>query len=229
MHVTDTELRSSVTRTWSAVLFDLDGTLVDSAPIILDGLRRMHECMGLPVPSESELMAWVGPPLFESLKRRAGLSDEDALRARAMYRELTEGTESALALFPGMRGVLEGLFAAGVPIALATSKPESSARTVLEHHGLSELFTVCVGADDSAHRSSKSAVVAEALLRLAAVGVDIEAPVLVGDRGVDVAGAIEHEVPTILVEWGYGSPAEAEGALAVVASTDDLRRLLIGG
>ena len=218
----------SLTRTWSAVLFDLDGTLVDSAPVILDGLRRMHEGMGMPVPSEAELMAWIGPPLFESLKVRAGLSDEDALRARALYRELTAETDRSLVLFPGMRGVLELLAAAEIPVALATSKPEQSARNILEHHGLLSLFTACVGADDFAHRSSKGDVVAEALLRLAAAGADIEAPVLVGDRGMDVAGGTEHGVPTIVVEWGYGSPAESAGALAIVASVDELRGLLLG-
>jgi phosphoglycolate phosphatase len=71
-------------------------------------------------------------------------------------------------------------------------------------------------------------VVAEALRRLGERGVDLEHTVMVGDRQYDVEGAGAHGLPTILVEWGYGSPAEAKGALAVVHSVDQLRSMLLG-
>jgi phosphoglycolate phosphatase len=71
-------------------------------------------------------------------------------------------------------------------------------------------------------------VVAEALRRLQARGVDTTDAVMVGDRGYDILGASAHGVPTVLVEWGYGSPAEAGDALAVVHSADQLRGLLLG-
>ena len=84
------------------------------------------------------------------------------------------------------------------------------------------------GASDDEQRSTKADVVAEALRRLQATGVDTENAVMVGDRGYDTLGALANGVPTILVEWGYGSPAEASDALAVVHSTDQLRNLLLG-
>lgn len=217
-----------LTRTWSAVIFDLDGTLIHSAPVILDGLAHVHESLGLDVPSEAELLDWIGPPVYESLRERALLSDAEALHARALYREYTSGAELNVAVFPGILGLLEQLATAGIPVAIATSKPETNARAIIEHLGLAELFTAIVGADEAHGRLTKADVVGEALMRLAAAGVDVEAPVMVGDRKYDTSGAAEHGVPTILVEWGYGNPSEAIGTLAVVASADQLRGLLLG-
>ncbi|BDZ54655.1 hypothetical protein GCM10025870_17280 [Agromyces marinus] len=130
-------------------------------------------------------------------------------------------------MFPGVEGVIRSLHAAGMPIALATSKPESMARRVLEHVGLDGYFTVIAGASEDEERSTKADVVAEALRRLRAHGVDVSDPVMVGDRGYDTLGAAAHDVPTILVEWGYGSPAEAGDAFAVVHSADQLRSALL--
>ncbi|MFM6974465.1 MAG: HAD hydrolase-like protein [Agromyces sp.] len=218
-----------VTRTWSTVLFDLDGTLVHSAPAIVDGLAFVHRELGLPIPPEPELLDWIGPPVLESLRERAGLSELEALRARDAYREYADAAEQHVALFPGILGVLEQLSEANIPIAVATSKPELAAERLLQRLGIRDLFHTCVGANDAVGRNRKADVVGEALLRLAALGVDIEGPVMVGDRGHDVVGAAEHDVPTILVEWGYGHPREAQDALAVVASADQLRKLLLTG
>ena len=99
---------------------------------------------------------------------------------------------------------------------------------MLEHAGLTQYFTVITGASDDEELSTKADVVREALRRLREGGVDVSNPVMVGDRGYDTLGAGANGVPTILVEWGYGSPAEAGDAMAVVHSTDQLRNLLLG-
>ncbi|MFF2495702.1 HAD hydrolase-like protein [Agromyces sp. NPDC058064] len=218
----------SPTRTWSAVLFDLDGTIIDSATDITGSLAHMFTEMGLPVPSDETLRAYVGPPLLDSLRMTAGFSDAEAWEALNVYRDHYGEHVLRSPVFPGVAGVLERLHAAGVPIALATSKPERMARKVLDHAGLSEYFTVITGASDDESRSTKADVVAEALRRLQAQGIDTANSVMVGDRGYDTLGALANGVPTILVEWGYGSPAEAGDAMAVVHSADQLRSLLIG-
>jgi phosphoglycolate phosphatase len=74
---------------------------------------------------------------------------------------------------------------------------------------------------------SKADVVAHATSELGRLGVDTNSVVLVGDRIHDVEGAAEHGIPTIMVEWGYGSPQEAHGAIATVNSADRLRELLL--
>jgi len=215
-------------RTWSAVLFDLDGTIVDSAADITSSLAHMFTELGLDVPSDEVLRSYVGPPLLDSLRLTAGFDDEEAWEALNVYRDHYAVHMLSSPVFPGVAGVLERLHAAGIPVALATSKPESMAREVVDHAGLTEYFTVITGASDDEELSTKADIVAEALRRLQAQGVDISSPVMVGDRGYDILGAGAHGVPTIIVEWGYGSPAEAGDAMAVVHSADQLRTRLLG-
>jgi phosphoglycolate phosphatase len=215
-------------RTWSAVLFDLDGTIVDSASDITASLAYMFTKLGLDVPSDDVLRSYVGPPLLDSLRLTAGFDDEEAWEALNIYRDHYADHVLRSPVFPGVAGVLERLHAAGIPVALATSKPESMARAVLDHAGLSQYFTEITGASDDEELSTKADVVAEALRRLQAKGIDTDNAVMVGDRGYDTLGALANGVPTILVEWGYGSPADAADAMAVVHSTDQLRNLLLG-
>ena len=215
-------------RTWSAVLFDLDGTIVDSASDITASLAHMFTELGVDVPSDDILRSYVGPPLLDSLRLTAGFDDAEAWEALNVYRDHYADHVLRSPVFPGVAGVLERLHAAGVPVALATSKPESMAREVLDHAGLTQYFTVITGASDDEELSTKADVVREALRRLREGGVDVSNPVMVGDRGYDTLGAGANGVPTILVEWGYGSPAEASDAMAVVHSTDQLRNLLLG-
>nr|WP_236778805.1 HAD hydrolase-like protein [Agromyces seonyuensis] len=209
-------------------MFDLDGTLVDSAASITASLAHTFEALGLPVPSDEALRAYVGPPLLDSLRQRAGLDEARAWEALRLYREHYEPTAMHAPVFPGVEGLLSRLDDAGVPLALATSKPESMARRILDHLGLADRFTVIAGASDDETRSAKSDIVAYALGGLQAAGIDTSNTVMVGDRGYDIVGAAANDVPTILVEWGYGSPAEAADAIAVVHSADQLASLLLG-
>ena len=222
-------MNSTLTRTWSAILFDLDGTITDSAPAITSSLARTFALLGRPVPPASELLAYVGPPLLAAFREYAGMTDEEALEALAVYRAEYHG-EAMLdtAVYPGVAGLIERIHEAGIPMALATSKPEHAAVTILEHFDLAQYFTVMVGASDTETRSSKADIVEEALARLGAIGTNLAAPVMVGDRSYDAEGAAAHGIPTILVEWGYGSPAEAAAATATVYSVDQLAKLLLG-
>ena len=215
-------------RTWSPVLFDLDGTIVDSAADITGSLAHMFTKLGLDVPSDEVLRSYVGPPLLDSLRLTAGFDDAEAWEALNIYRDHYGEHVLRSPVFPGVAGVLERLHAAGVPVALATSKPESMARKVLDHAGLTQYFTEITGASDDEELSTKADVVREALRRLEAKGIDTSNAVMVGDRGYDTLGAAANGVPTILVEWGYGSPSEAADAMAVVHSADQLRSLLLG-
>ena len=219
----------TVTRTWTCVLFDLDGTITDSAPGITKSIAATLQTLGLPIPSPAELVEYVGPPLLDSFRDFAHMTEPEARDALAIYRTSyhADGAFDS-AVFPGVRGVLKRLKDAGIPLAVATSKPELQARRILDHFGLTEYFDVICGASEDESRSAKGDVVAEALRRLTEQGVDLSQTVMVGDRSHDVEGAAEHGLPTILVEWGYGSPAEAAGAIAVVHSTDQLSALLLG-
>ena len=214
---------------YSAILFDLDGTIVDSAPGITATLAYTFEQMGLPIPTPSELVAYVGPPILDSFRDRAGFTPEQAHHALEIYRPqyLETGVYNAT-VYDGLPGVLRAIHSAGVPLSLATSKPELPATLILEHFGLASQFDIITGASADEVRSAKADVVAEALVRLEAFGADLSNPVMVGDREHDVHGAAAHGIPTIFVEWGYGSPAEQAGTVASVSTAEELQRLLLG-
>jgi len=213
---------------FSCILFDLDGTIVDSAPGITATLAYTFEQLGLPIPSPAELVAYVGPPILDSFRDRAGFTRAEAEQALEIYRPqyLETGVYDA-SLYPGVADILRTIHERGIPMSLATSKPELPATLILEHFGLARYFDIITGASADEVRSAKADVVEEALIRLTAFGADISRPVLVGDRHHDVIGAAAHGIPTIFVRWGYGSPAEEVGTIGVASDAGELRRLLL--
>ncbi|MEO5534976.1 MAG: HAD hydrolase-like protein [Pseudolysinimonas sp.] len=212
---------------YTAVLFDLDGTIVDSAPGITATLAYTMQQLRRPIPTPAELLAWVGPPIMDSFRDLGHLDLEESLRALEIYRAkyLETGVFDAQ-VYPGVAEVLRTISEARIPLSLATSKPETPATLVLKHFGLEHYFDELAGASDDELRSAKADVVAEALRRLAADGADLTRPVMVGDRIHDIHGAGEHDVPTIYVTWGYGALSETAGAVAVVDTPAQLLKVL---
>ena len=216
-----------MTYPYSCVLFDLDGTIADSAPGITATLAYTFEQLGLPIPSPSELLVYVGPPILDSFRDLAKLSPEVSAEALAIYRDryLAHGVTDAV-LYPGIDRVLRRIHEESIPLSLATSKPELPATLILDEFDVTKYFDVITGASEDEVRSAKADVVEEALRRLRAIGSDTSRPIMVGDRNYDTIGAAAHNVPTIFVEWGYGSPAEQVGSVASVASAEALEALL---
>lgn len=213
---------------YTAVLFDLDGTIVDSAPGITSSLAYTLEAMGEPVPTPAQLLEWVGPPIMDSFRDLAGFDPLTSARALAIYREhyVQTGVFDAK-VYPGVPDVLREIHESGIPLSLATSKPESAAKLILDHYDLTKYFDELTGASEDEVRSAKADVVEEALRRLRERGVDLSRPVMVGDRSHDVHGAAEHGVPTIFVTWGYGAPEETAGTVAVADTAAQLRAALV--
>ena len=214
---------------FSCILFDLDGTIVDSAPGITATLAYTFEQLGLPIPTPAELVAYVGPPILDSFRDLAHFTPEQSQRALDIYRSqyLKTGVFDAT-VYPGLAELLRKIHESGIPLSLATSKPETPATLILEHYDLLKYFDVITGASDDEVRSAKADVVEEALKRLKDHGADLARPIMVGDRHHDVTGAAAHGVPTIFVRWGYGSPAEEVGTVGVADDASELTRLLLG-
>lgn len=211
----------------TAVLVDLDGTIADSAAGITATLAYTFQAMGHPVPGPAELLEWVGPPILDSFRDLAGFDPEQSARALAIYREryLDRGVADA-AVYPGVADALRAIRGAGIPMSLATSKPERPARLMLQQFGVLDLFHVVTGASEDEVRSAKADVVAEALVRLRLRGADLSRTMMIGDRIHDVEGAAAHGVPTVFVTWGYGAPAEQTGAVAVADTPAELLHAL---
>jgi phosphoglycolate phosphatase len=203
-------------------MLDLDGTLVDSAALITAHLAGALVAVGAEVPEPAVLRSLVGPP-FETALPAIGLSADQTAAAVVHYRrtyDLVAATQTPL--YPGVPDLLDKLAAAGRQLAVATSKPENTARRIAEGVGITDRFALVAGADHVLGRVGKGLVIASVLDRLA-LDPRKSPVVMVGDRHHDVDGAAEHGVPTIGVAWGYAEPAELAGARLVV---DDLDALL---
>lgn len=208
------------------VLFDLDGTLTDSAAgIVASFLHALGE-IGAMAPEGDLAGRIVGPPMHQTLTSM-GLGDQ-AQQAFAAYRaEYTTTGWSNNSLFDGIPDLLADLRSAGVRLAVATSKSEQTARRIIEHFGIDGYFEVIAGASADGTRSSKAEVVAHALAQLAPLP---ERVLMVGDRSHDVEGAAAHGIDTVVVGWGYGaSDFDEPGAVAPfahVSTIGDLRGVL---
>ncbi|MFB1297135.1 HAD-IA family hydrolase [Mycobacterium sp. pW049] len=207
------------------VLFDLDGTLTDSAEGIVASFRHALHSVGAAVPDGDLVSRIVGPPMHITLQQM-GLGDSAPAAIAAYRADYTARGWSMNRPFDGVTGLLTDLRAAGVRLAVATSKAEPTAERILAHFELDSYFEVIAGASPDGVRSTKADVVAHALRQLAPLPDRV---VMIGDRSHDVEGAAEHGIGTIVVGWGYGHRDFADGgsgALAHVASVDDLREVL---
>lgn len=207
------------------VLFDLDGTLSDSATGILASLRHAFAVHGIPPLPPATERALLGPPFYDSLP---GIVGEDRLwdvidSYRAFYRA---GAMYETSVFDGITDVLAAARRAGLRMAVATSKPEAQAVPIVDRLGLADYFETVGGDLLDGSRGTKALVVGEVLERLGN-----PAPhevVMVGDRAHDVIGARAHGVRCIGVRWGYAPPGEleAEGADPICATPHELRAAL---
>ncbi|MDR6558230.1 phosphoglycolate phosphatase [Arthrobacter pascens] len=212
----------------SCVLFDMDGTLLDSAPGVTASAARALAAVGAPVPAMDKLRQFVGPPMIESFRTVSQLDDITAQKALQHYRKAyaDHGAEQS-SPYDGIIELLDHLHSAGIPMAVATSKVEDQAVRLAQRFGIEGHFINICGASDRDGRASKAEVIAELLLRLQSEGVDISSPVMIGDRSYDIAGAAQHGIPTIFAHWGYGDAGEASQAAAGVSSPAALLPLIL--
>lgn len=207
------------------VLFDLDGTLVDSAPGIFSSVRYAARALGLPAPTDDQLRAMVGPPLQDGFALALAVPVADVPRAVTAYREhYASGALLDVTVHDGIPDLLAALGREGAVLAVATSKPEPFAVRVLEHTGVLPAFASVHGATMDGVVRHKDQVVAAAL----AAHPDGRDPVLVGDRSHDVLGAAAHGLPCIGAGWGPAEDGElaAAGAAVIAATPADVLRAL---
>ncbi len=204
------------------VLFDLDGTLSDSAPGILASLRYAFAANGIePMDAHTE-RAILGPPFYESLPPLIGGEEKLPAVIDAYREKYGAGGMFHTTVCDGIPDVLRTLHERGTRLAVATSKPEHYAIPIVEHLGLAGYFETVGGDELDGSLPTKGLVIAKVLDRL---GVDAHHDiVMVGDRAHDVLGAREHGIGCIGAGWGYALPGELEraGARPVCAEPREL-------
>jgi phosphoglycolate phosphatase len=195
---------------YEVVLFDLDGTLSDSAPGILSSLRYAFAANGLPPLDAHTERVLLGPPFYESLPPLIGGVEKLDAVIGAYREKYGEGGMYDTSVYDGVRDVLALLHVSGVRLAVATSKPESYALPIVEHLGLAEFFETVGGDELDGSLPTKALVIDKVLRRMgspASAGV-----MMVGDRAHDVIGAREHGIACAGAGWGYAMPGELEKA-----------------
>lgn len=189
------------------VLFDLDGTLTDSGPGIMNSVQHALKKYGMEVEDISQLRSFVGPPLAKQFELFCGFSEEESKKAVGHFREyyvdkgIYENT-----VYDGIPEVLQTLKNKGYQLLVATSKPEHLAHIVLDHIGLSQYFDFIGGSYMDLTRTKKSEVIEYVLEQCNCT--KREQIVMIGDTSYDMIGAKQSGVHSLGVEYGYGTKEE---------------------
>lgn len=212
------------------ILFDLDGTLTDSAEGITKCVQYALKALGVDEPDLNNLRPFIGPPLVECFIKLYGFTEEQAKFGTAKYRERYKDTgiyENKV--YPGVPEMLAQLKASGLHLALATSKPLVFAQRVTDYFNLSQYFDYICGPDlTGSHLPAKADVIADAMQKL---GVSDKSEVLmVGDRSQDVIGALKCGIACAGALYGYGGHKELAdaGCTIFVDTPQDIVKLVCG-
>jgi phosphoglycolate phosphatase len=191
-----------------ALLFDMDGCLVDSFPSIARCWAQTLPEFGLKAPTPEQVRPHVGPPVVVVARRFAPQADEETVAAIVAAYRRRSARASDVTVFPGIPELLSVLAEQGLELAIATSKSIEVAEPQLEHLDLRRWFAFVEGTRVDELGTDKATIVGRALDRLAPV----RPMALVGDREHDVHGAHAHGIRAVGALWGYGSRHELERA-----------------
>ena len=210
----------------STILFDLDGTLCDPRVGIVRSLQYALQKTGHAIPPESELVRYIGPPLYESFAVLLNCKDAELLKhAVELYRErfAAKGMFEN-SVYPGITDLLAELYAEHYRLYVVTSKPTVFAQRILNHFGLATNFLNVYGSELDGRRADKSDLIAYVLKQEELLPTHT---VMIGDREHDIKGALTNGVRPIGVRWGYGSREELAqaGASVLCDSPESLAKL----
>ena len=213
---------------YSHILFDLDGTLIDSAPAILASFRDAFAQAGV-APARGIDPGIIGPPLTETLQLLSG-SDDPRLIAQlteAFKASYDSAGYKATAAYAGIGDLLSELAGTGLTLSIATNKRIHPTRLILDHFGWRDHFAHVYALDLFSPRlPDKAAMIARLL---ADQGIAREEAIYIGDRSEDGESADANGLPFIAVTWGYGSltPAEMRDAWRSAAQPEALGAMLL--
>ena len=213
------------TMTVRTILFDLDGTLVDSVPDLAASLNRLLAAHGLAPFARDAVTAMVGDGAGALVARafaaRQTLQDDAALPE--FLADYTAHSALETQIYPGVEQALGELARAGWRMAVCTNKPAAAAHAVLAALNLDHWFATVGGGDSFATRKPDPA---HLLATLAAAGGDPAYAVMVGDHHNDVVSAAAAGLPCIFAAWGYGPRQTGADATAIAETPSELPALL---
>lgn len=221
-----------MTPLFDAVLFDFDGTVVDSSEGIFNSVLYALDAFGYKAPEAEALRYFIGPPLAHSFQHLFGVDEPRAQALVGKYRERyrTQGVRE-VQLYDGILSLLTALREGGVRLGVASSKPAPFIREILSLLGIDSFFESIAGIGFAPNQNEPDK---EALIRQAIQGLGLSAQeraLMVGDRHFDIDGAHRAGLPCAAVLYGFGSRAEFEraGAEYIVSSPEELRPIVLQG
>ena len=217
---------------WDAVLFDFDGTLVDSAPDIIAALNRLLGELGHEHVDYHAFRTRAGDGARNLLKQvltGRGASFTDAELPRLVerllahyYETMTDNTRP----YPAVPDILAEIYQSGMALAVCTNRTQATTEQLLSHFGLAQMFGAVLCADTVTAKKPDARHLLEAMQRL---GAAPERTIMVGDTATDVAAARNAGIKVVAVSYGYSvRPATDLGADAILADFAKLPALLTG-
>ena len=196
---------------YDVIVFDLDGTIIDSGLGITNSVMYALKKYNIEVADRTELYKFIGPPLYKSFMNFYGFSEEEAHRGVDYYREYyNDHGMYENEVYEGIEELLKTLYEKGKTLILATSKPEHFARKILEYLGLAKYFTFIGGSEMSHTRVDKVEVMEYAFENCGIT--EYKNAIMIGDREYDIVGANHFKMDSIGVLFGYGNRTELENA-----------------
>ncbi len=212
---------------YSTVLFDLDGTLIQSGPGIFAAVKAVMRDMDLSELPEAKLHAMVGPPLADGFRDVLGIPEDRLQEAMVRYRKKAETVGLDLIFpYPGVPELLSSLKDAGAVVGVVTSKITPTATAHLQRFGLAPWIDYIRGGFPGGS-ADKLLLLETAILEL---GAPKETTVMVGDRRFDLEAAAAAGVNSIGVLYGYGEESELAACKPthMAESVKALKNILLG-
>lgn len=208
---------------YKAILFDLDGTIIDSSEGITKSTQYALKSFGIKEDDLDKLRVFIGPPLSDSFMKYYNFNEKDAQAAVTKYRERYKPIGVfECKLYPHVKECLKALKDKGYVTGIASSKPEEMCKIILNHLGISELFDEVVGATEDGRIGTKKQVLDELFRRWK--DYDRSEVILVGDTIFDIEGANQAEIDSCGVSFGFGDINQMKnaGALFIIDDMLDL-------
>ncbi|MGT2933636.1 HAD hydrolase-like protein [Streptococcus catagoni] len=207
-----------------AILFDLDGTLVDSSLGILNAFQRTFKQLDLSTPDKEVLSTYIGPPL-ETTFANYFLEESEINLAISHFRQFykKEGVYQ-VTLYEGITTLLKKLNDSGYYLYLTTSKHEPMANVMLEELGIKHFFKAIYGSRED--RFLKADIIKACLLDFS---INPEDAIIIGDTSFDIIGGKENKIKTLGVTWGFGKKTDFQvaGADHIADSLLEVYKLLV--